>query len=159
MGKLVKITILELGIISTAELMEDDAPKTCAAMWKVLEKPLECKAKHSIWCGRKLTLNVPEDNRAIDPLLIPAENRTVYPQTGDLLWNYWPQNAVRGFTEGVWDLMLIYGPETIMKGPLGLEACNLWAKITEGLEEFSKACAQFRISGTKTIRVQQFNSF
>jgi hypothetical protein len=158
MSKLIKISIVELGITSIAELMEGDAPKTCAAMWKILEEPLECKANHSIWCGRKLTLNVSEDHRVIDPLLIPAENRTVYPQTGDLLWNYWPKNAVRGFSDGVWDFMLVYGPESIMKGPLGLEACNLWAKITEGLEEFSEACGKFRISGTKSIRVQRFKN-
>ncbi len=158
MAKSIKITIVELGITCTAELMEADAPKTCAAMWKILEKPLEYRARHSIWCGRKLTLNVPEHLRLIDPLSIPAENRTVYPQTGDVLWNFWPEHAVRDFPQGVWDFMLIYGPEAIMKGPLGLEACNLWAKINEGLADFSQACSQFRISGTKTIRVERFKN-
>ena len=83
MAKSIKITIVELGITCTAELMEDDAPKTCAAMWKVLEKPLECRARHSIWCGRKLTLNVPKDHHIVDAKLLrhggnPAGTRTRY---------------------------------------------------------------------------------
>ena len=157
MAKKIKLTIVELGITALAELMEDDAPKTSDAMWKILGEPFECKAKHSIWCGRKITLNVPEANRVIDPAQIPAENRTVYPKTGDLVWNYWPPRAVRGFPEGVWDFMVIYGPEAIMKGPLGQEPCNLFARITQGLEEFSAACSQIRVSGTKRIRVEQIS--
>ena len=157
MAKRIKLTIVELGVTAVAELMEDDAPKTCSAMWQILDKPFECKPKHSIWCGRKITLNVPEINRMIDPLKISPENRTVYPQTGDLLWNYWPPKAVRDYPHGVWDFMLIYGPEAIMKGPLGTEACNLWARVVEGLDEFIIACSQFRISGTKNIRVERID--
>ena len=155
MTKKIELTIVELRVTAIAELMEDDAPRTCAAMWKVLERPFECRARHSIWCGRKITLNIPELNRVIDPIEIPLENRTVFPQTGDLLWNYWPPKAVRGFPDGVWDFMVIYGPEAIMKGPLGQEPCNLFARITTGLQEFTAACSQFRISGAKTIRARQ----
>ena len=155
MAKRIEITIVESGVTAIAELYEDDAPQTCAAMWKILEKPIERRARHSIWCGRKITVDVPEANRVVDPEAIPLENSTVFPSGGDLLWNYWPPQAVRGFPEGVWDLMMIYGPEAIMKGPLGQESCHLWAHITEGFDAFASECNQFRITGTKTIRLRR----
>jgi hypothetical protein len=155
MANHISLTILETNTKAKAVLYEQDAPITCQAMWEILKYPIEKRVRQSIWCGRKVTIDVPEKNRLVNPVSIPRENSTVFPSTGELLWNYWPPHAVRGFPEGVWDMMFIYGPDTIMKGPLGQEPCNLWAYLVEGGSDFIEECNKFRMSGTKTFRIER----
>ena len=155
MTKRIQLTFLESGTTAIAELYEDDAPQTTAAMWQMLERPYEARTLHGIFEGRKITLEPPGANRTFDPSAVPLENTTAYPVTGDLLWKYYAPRAVRGMPEGLWDVMLIYGPEAIIKNPLGIIACNLWARITDNLEAFAAECGQVRISGAKTIRLSR----
>lgn len=153
----VQLTILESGTTATAELYEEDAPRTVAAMWKMLETPCEARTLHGMFEGRKITLEPPAANRAFDPASIPPENTTAYPVAGDLLWKYYPPRSVRGLPDGLWDVMVIYGPEVILKNPLGIIACNLWGHIVENFEAFAAECAEVRIRGAKTIRITRLD--
>jgi hypothetical protein len=153
MIKRIQFTVLQSNITAIAELHEKDAPHTTAAMWQMLEKPYETHALHGIFEGRKISLEPPEANRTFEPSSIPLENTTAYPVAGNILWKYFPPRSVRGLPLGLWDVMVIYGPEAILKNPLGIYACNLWANITENLDAFSAECADIRIHGTKTIRI------
>ena len=153
MTRRINFTILESGITATAELDEDNAPRTVAAMWQMLEEGYEARTLHGIFEGRKITLEPPLANRNFDPNSIPPENTTAYPVAGDVLWRYYPPNSVRGLPNGLWDVMVIYGPEAILKNPLGITACNLWAHITENLDAFAAECSDVRITGAKTIRI------
>ena len=153
MTKHVELTVLESGVTAVAELYEDDAPRTAAAIWEILAQPYEARTVHGIFEGRKITLEPPAANRTIDPVKIPRENTTAYPVGGDLLWYYFAPRAVRGIPEGLWDVMVIYGPEAILKNPLGIIACNLWGHIIDNLDAFASECADVRIHGAKTVRV------
>ena len=155
MTKRIQLTIVDSGTTATAELYEDDAPQTVAAMWQMLETPYEALTVHGIFEGRKITLEPPAANRTFDPAAIPAENTTAYPVSGDLLFKYFAPRSVRGMPEGAWDVMFTYGPEVILKNPLGIIAYNLWARITDGLEAFTAECAQVRLTGAKTIRLSR----
>lgn len=155
MSKRIQLTLVDSGTTAIAELYEEDAPRTAAAMWEVLAQPYEAQTLHGIFEGRKITLEPPAANRTPDAATIPAENTTAYPVTGDLLFKYFAPHAVRGLPEGQWDVALIYGPEVIMKNPLGILAYNLWARITANLEAFAAECAQVRLTGAKTIRLSR----
>jgi hypothetical protein len=155
MKRRIQLTLLESNISAIAELYDEDAPRTCAAMWQLLATPYEAKTLHAIFEGRKITLEPPVNNRTISPEEIPAENTTAYPVTGDLLWKFFPPRSVRGLPDGLWDVMLVYGPEVILKNTLGIYACNLWGHIAENLEVFVAECADVRIHGAKTIRLSR----
>jgi hypothetical protein len=155
MSKRIQLTVVETGTVAIAELQNDDAPRTVAAMWEMLERPYEAKTLHGIFEGRKITLEPPEANRTFDAAVIPAENTTAYPVTGDLVWKYFAPRAVRGLPEGLWDVALVYGPEVILKNPLGIVAYNLWGRITENLPAFAADCAEVRLTGAKTIRLSR----
>ena len=153
MSRRIQLTVLESGITAIAELFDEDAPQTSAAIWQMLAIPYDAKTIHGIFEGRKITLEPPSSNRTFRPDGIPAENTTAYPVAGDLLWKYFSAREVRGMPNGLWDVMLVYGPEVILKNPLGIYACNLWAHIVENLEAFVAECADVRIHGAKTIRL------
>jgi hypothetical protein len=155
MSRRIQLTVLESGVIAVAELYHEDAPQTSAAMWQMLATPYEARTLHGIFEGRKITLETPSGNRNFNPGGIPAENTTAYPVAGDLLWKYFPPRAVRGMPNGLWDVMVIYGPEVILKNPLGIYACNLWAHIIENLDAFIAECADVRVHGAKTIRLSR----
>ena len=155
MTRRIQLTVLESGISAVAELYDEDAPQTSAAMWQMLVSPYEARTLHAIFEGRKLTLEPPIDNRTFIPEGIPAENTTAYPVAGDLLWKFFPPRAVRGMPNGLWDVMLVYGPEVILKNPLGIYACNLWAHIVENVDALIAECADVRIHGAKTIRLSR----
>jgi hypothetical protein len=154
MSKCIQLTVLGSGVMAIAELYLEDAPRTTAAMLKMLATPYEAKMLHGIFEGRKITIEPPLANRLFDPEAIPPENTTAYPVTGDLLWKYFPPRAVRGMPMGLWDVMFIYGPEAILKNPLGIYASNLWGHVIENLEAFTEECSNVRVDGAKTIRLQ-----
>jgi hypothetical protein len=155
--KRISITVVEPGVTAIAELQENDAPKTTAALWNALESPLVSKGIHAMWAGREVMVEVPPANQTFDPTAIPTENATVYPAAGDICWGYFPPFAERGFGHGVWDIAVIYGRETRFYVPLGMLALNIWACITDNLDEFATACATLRIEGLKTFRFSRLD--
>jgi len=155
MSKRIELEILEEGVKATAVLLEEEAPRTCEAMWKALEEPIENKALHGIWLGRTIEVGVPEGNQVFDPDDIPLENGTVYPLPGDLLWKHFSPKAIRGLESPLWDIMIAYGPEAIMQTPAGAAACSVWARVTDNLESFCKACAKMWFGGAQTIRIRR----
>ena len=154
MSRRFRIEVLETGVQAVAELLEDAAPRTCAALWQMLETPIEQNGVHAMWSGREVMTYVPEENRGdIDPTAIGVENATVYPAPGDVLWAFFPGGRMWGFKEDGWDLAFVYGPETRIYIPAGMAPMNVWARIVEGLEGFADEVAQIRFGVRKTIRL------
>ncbi|MBC8275597.1 MAG: DUF3830 family protein [Chloroflexi bacterium] len=55
----------------------------------------------------------------------------------------------------LWDIMVVYGPEAIMRTPAGAAPCSVWARITDNLESFCEECAKLWFGGAKTIRIRR----
>jgi len=111
MTKRFQVEVLETGVKAVAELLEEDTPRTCAALWKMLGKPIETNAVHAMWSGREVMAYVPEENRGdIDPTTIGVENATVYPVAGDVVWAYFPGGMIQGFKEDGWIWRLSTAP-------------------------------------------------
>ena len=154
MTKRFQIEVLETGVQAVAELLEEAAPRTCAAMWQALETPIERNGVHAMWSGREVMIYMPEENRAgIDPRAIGVENATVYPTPGDVVWAFFEGGQYTNFKVDTWDLALIYGPETRIYIPAGPSPMNVWARITQGLEELAGEMIQIRSGVRKTLRL------
>ncbi len=93
----------------TAELLEDEAPESIAAMREFL--PLETTLMHVRWSGIATWINIDE----IELPEIPRENHTVYPSVGDILFYPGYKNEK--------EILISCGP-TCFKSPAGELAGN-----------------------------------
>jgi hypothetical protein len=159
MVKRFEIGVGETGIKAIAELREQDAPRTCTALWQMLEKPIETNGVHAMWSGREVMAYIPQENRGnIDPTSIGVENATVYPAAGDVVWAYFPGGVMQGFKEDGWDLAFIYGPETRIYIPQGMCPMNVCAKIVQGLDSLAIELGQIRFGVRKTLHLRRLPS-
>ncbi len=103
----------------TAELFEDAAPESIAAMREFL--PLESTLMHVRWSGIATWINI--DEIALPE--IPRENHTVYPSRGDVLLYPGYRNEQ--------EILIACGP-TCFKSPAGELAGNHVATIDADAE-------------------------
>ncbi len=155
MEKKIEILFTQSGIRAIATLLEEQAPKTCEAIWKALETPIVQKGIHAMWTGHEVMIEIPEENHRFVPTSIPLENATSHPQAGELLWSYFADHVERGFPRDIWDFIIIYGPDSPINCALGSLAANVWARITENLDAFAAECETLIDDGMKTMRVSR----
>src|SRR5206468_221408 len=72
----IRLTFQAEGVSAIAELLEEAAPKTCAAIWEAL--PVSGEAHHAIYSGSEAVLLLPEMVR------VGPENATADVSTGDV---------------------------------------------------------------------------
>ena len=134
-----------------ADLIEDDAPATCAAIWDML--PLRVAAVHDIWSGHQVLAHLDPD------VVLPPENvLTFIPMPGDLFYYYRPPHYFRGAPYGRTEsaeLGFIYDRDTRPQGPRGPEAVNLFARISSGIEDFARACESMITSGQQSLVIEK----
>lgn len=156
MPKRLKIEVLGTDVTAIAELQENDAPETCAALWKALERPIEAKAIHAMYAGPEVFMNIPPENRVFDPTAVPRENATAYPSPGDMAWLYLKAHEERDQPEDFWDLAIAYGREVTFDSALGIRPISVWACITEGLPELAVQLGRIRSDdGPKMLRISR----
>jgi hypothetical protein len=136
---------------AVADLLEEDAPATCDALWDLL--PLHLSAVHDIWSGHEILAH-------LDPsVVIPPENVLTYiPMPGDVFYYYRPPHYVRGAPFGrseSAELGLVYDRDTRPQGPRGPQAVNLFAHVASGLEDFARACEQMITDGQKALVIER----
>jgi hypothetical protein len=134
-----------------ADLIEDDAPGTCAAIWDLL--PIRLNAIHDIWSGHEILVHL--DNSVV----LPPENvLTFIPMPGDIFYYYRPPHYFRGAPYGrveSAELGLVYDRDTRPQGPRGPEAVNLFAHVTSGLADFARACEEMITKGQRELVVER----
>jgi hypothetical protein len=147
----------ETGTRVIAEMQEEFAPRTCDAIWAGLAVPMHVKGIHAMFAGREIMLAMPKENQLFDPTAIPAENQTITPLPGELLWFHFPAHAELGFPDEIYDFAIIYGRDTRMLIPQGWIPGNVFAAISEGLPGFAKCCELVRTEGLKWFTVQRYS--
>jgi len=147
--KLVRKITIKFGRAKVvAELLEDEAPKSCDLVWSLL--PVEGKPYHSYESGREIFLQIPDP----EPDIVP-ENQTIHQIPGDVFIYYkpiiyvepeWPeikrQAAVIAFS---------YGRDTQVRGTYRSLAVNIVGKIVEGLEQLEDEAIRLRNKGVDKI--------
>jgi hypothetical protein len=151
MSKYMSITLEHRGVSCVAELLEKDAPRTCAAVWQAL--PLAGDAYHAKYARNEVYTMV-ERFAEEEPGL---ENPTVTPIPGDVVYFSFAGGMLdRRFKEekgiaalpGVIDLAIFYGRNNLLlNGDVGWVPGNVYATITDGLDRMAEACHDVWRSG------------
>ncbi len=158
MAKRFQVEVLETGVKAIVELLESDAPRTCAALWQILKGGYQVNAVHARWSGPEVAALVPPEARAgVDATSIGIENATTYPARGDVCWMHRPAGMYRFMKEEAWDVAFIYDDECRFYIPSGMVSLNVWGKIVEGLEEFATECSRVCHGERKTLRLSSIS--
>lgn len=147
MPKHMRLVLPDQNVTAVAELLEADAPKTCRTLWDAL--PLEGVLNHGIWSG-------PETYLMIDPSIrIDPENQTVQTQAGEIGYYTAEGGRIADWPDDLSELAFFYGRGARPAMPTGPVAVNLFARITDNLDGFARACDEIRRSGVTTLRVER----
>jgi hypothetical protein len=128
------------GEVYTAELLEDEAPRSVEAIRDFL--PLESQLMHVRWSGHATWVNIDE----IELPEIPRENHTVYPSRGDILLYPGYRNEKE---------ILVPCGSTCFKSPAGELAGNHVAKLDATQEELREIEQDTLKNGQKEIVVRE----
>lgn len=151
MARYLTITLAKRGVSCVAELLDEQAPRTCAAVWSAL--PLEGDAVHAKYARNEVYTMVPPFAER-EPGL---ENPTVTPIPGDVVYFSFSEGMLdKGFREdrgvdgmtGIVDLAIFYGRNNLLlNGDVGWVPGNVYATIVEGLDRMAEACHDVWRSG------------
>jgi hypothetical protein len=154
MSKFLRITLERRGVSCVAELLEKQAPRTCAAVWEAsAERPLSGPAQHAKYARNEVYTIVPRFGPRIG-----HENTTVTPIPGDLCYFDFPGGVLdtsfkedQGIdqAEGGIDLAIFYGRNNLLiNGDVGWVPGNVYGTIIEGLDAIAEACHDVWRSGS-----------
>lgn len=153
MDRSLYIKFVEAGVEGIITLYWETAPKTCAALWGALEKPMSVPASHAIFSGPEIMMGLPKENQTFDPLSLPPENQTVLPDPGELLWFYQPKNFFKIDPDEFWEIGMFYAAGGRTFGPTGWIPCTYFGRVTEGLDALAAQCRLIRKEGIKTVEI------
>ena len=151
MPRKIRISFPDQSASAVADLLEDDCPNTCDAIWGML--PIRLKAVHDIWSGHQVLVHL--DSKVV---LDPENVLTYIPVPGDIFYYYRPPNYFSGSPYGrseSAELGIIYDRDTRPQGPRGPEAVNLFANISSGLDGFARACEEMITRGQKDLLIER----
>jgi hypothetical protein len=142
----IEVVLPSRGLVCVARLLDDEAPRTCAALWDAL--PQSGDIFHAKYARNELYTFVPP----FAPEPIGLENPTITPIPGDLVYFEFAKgilpSAVYGYSDeegtagadSVIDLALFYGRNNLLiNGDIGWVPGNVFGTITEGLDELAAA--------------------
>lgn len=152
MARFLSITLTRRGVSCRARLLDDEAPRTCAAVWDAL--PVAGQAYHGKYARNEVYTLLP-------PLGTPGrENATVTPIPGDVCFFSFDAdeigNPAYGYDEGAQahssvgatDLAIFYGRNNLLiNGDVGWVPGNVFATIEDGLAEMAAACSDLWMAG------------
>jgi len=151
MARRIRISFSDDRASAVADLLEDDCPNTCDAIWDLL--PIRVKAIHDIWSGHQVLAHLDKE------LVLEPENVLTYlPMPGDIFYYYRPAHYFRGAPYGrseSAELGIVYDRDTRPQGPRGPEAVNLFANISSGREQFAKACEDMIYRGQRELLIEK----
>lgn len=146
------ITLEKRGVSCTAKLLDEDAPRTCQAVWDAL--PQSGPVHHAKYARNEIYTMVPRF-AAAEP---GQENPTVTPIPGDLVYFSFDGGMLdRQFKQdkdvdelpGVIDLAVFYARNNLLlNGDVGWVPGNVYGAIVDGLDEFAAACHDVWRSGS-----------
>ena len=149
------VSLAARGVSARARLLDDEAPRTAAAVWAAL--PLKGQVYHGKFARNEIYTLLPAFAGA-EP---GPENSTVTPIPGDLCYftfdgvlenpayGYEPGSAPTGHRLLV-DLAVFYGRNNLLvNGDVGWVPGNVFATITDGLAEFAAACNDIWMGGAR----------
>src|SRR5436309_2232304 len=147
MNRQIRLTFVTEGVSAVADLLEDAAPATCAAVWGALS--LSGEAHHAVYSGSECVLVMPETIR-IDP-----ENASSDVTTGEVAFTWFAAGASyhvkRDFSEICW----FYDRDARPSMPEGPVPVSCFARFRDGSEAFYAVCHRMRREGVKPLAIER----
>jgi hypothetical protein len=147
------LRFVKTGTTGLIDLYEENAPVTCDRIWQALATPIRVMAFHAMFAGPEIMTGLPGSARSFDPTSIPAENQTVTPGKGEMLWYYQGKNTMKGLTDELWELGMFYDHGGRTFGPLGWTPVNILGIMRTGIEEIAAECRDIRLTGAREIEI------
>ena len=155
-----EIRLEQRGVSCIARLLDEQAPRTCAAMWDAL--PQGGDAFHGKYARNEIYTLV-EDFAPAPP---GRENSTVTPIPGDVCAFWFTAEELRsashGYSDerspsagaGIVDLAVFYERNNLLLNPdVGWVPANVFATIVEGLDEIAAASQDMWLNGVAGERL------
>jgi hypothetical protein len=156
MGRYITLTLETRGVSCVARLLDEEAPRTAAAVWDAL--PLSGQVFHGKYARNEIYNLVP----AFAPTEPGKENPTITPIPGDVCYFTFDANDLAtpshgyaadsgpGDLQQIIDLALFYGRNNLLiNGDQGWVPGNVFATVVEGLEEMAAACQDVWMGGAR----------
>lgn len=151
--KHITVSLDKRGVTCVAKLLDDVAPRTCAAVWDAL--PLSAPVFHGKYARNEIYTLLP--GFGSDP---GKENTTITPIPGDVC-AFWFSAAELGSAShgyanapgaardtGVVDLAIFYERNNLLLNPdVGWVPGNVFATIVDGLDEIAAASQDMWLNG------------
>jgi hypothetical protein len=133
------------GISARAELLDSDAPKTCALIWNML--PIAAYFQHAIYSGPELAMILPEVYE------IEHENATTVWLPWELGFTSLRAKDYIDVKQDFSEIMFFYDRNTGPKMLEGLVKLNLFARIVSEQDALYKLALRIRLEGRKSFTV------
>lgn len=152
----VTISLDKRGVSCVAKLLDEHAPRTCAAVWDAL--PLTGQAYHAKYARNEVYTLLPPFARNSPG----RENPTITPIPGDVCYfgfepweignpayGYEPGSEAHA-EQGATDLAIFYGRNNLLiNGDAGWVPGNVFATIVDGLTEMATAAQDLWLRGVE----------
>ncbi|TCJ02472.1 DUF3830 family protein [Cytobacillus praedii] len=151
-----KIAFLDLDVSIRAQVLSDKAPSTSEAFMKLLEYPIPSMARHAMYTGKEISIQLPVEACQETALHNPnKENLTCFPQPGDILYTFMPAYAWGGVPTPIYDFGLFYGRDARTFFPAGWLPGNLFARVVEkDLEELEEIGKIIHVKGQQRLLLE-----
>jgi len=151
MTRFIEISLQKRGAVAVARLLDEQAPRTCEAVWAAL--PRAGDAYHAKYARNEIYALVPA---FADPEPGP-EHTTITPIPGDVVYFGFEPYQLAATTHGyreqtpdqrLVDLAVFYGRNNLLLNPdFGWVPGNVFATIDEGLDVLASAARDMWLSG------------
>lgn len=156
MARYITIRLDKRDVACRARLLEDEAPRTCDAVWNAL--PQGEQAYHAKYARNEVYTLVapfaePEPGRE-NPTITPIPGDVVYfafePwEIGNPAYGY-EQSSQAHDTQGATDLAIFYGRNNLLiNGDAGWVPGNVFASIDDGFDQIAAACHDLWLRGVE----------
>jgi hypothetical protein len=147
----IKLTYLDTGESAIADMLDTEAPETCARVWDLL--PVENKMIHGMYSGAEVFMLLE------NPPLAAEENMVQLPLPGELLYFYDPGRGAVG-TGAAGEICIVYGRGVVLRAHEGIPTqATLFARIPGDWRTdwvpFAQACRRCRWEGPRRMRIER----
>jgi hypothetical protein len=149
MPKEMVLTFVDEGVSVRAVLLEDEAPRTCQAVWDQL--PLLATAGHGAYSGTIVGVR-------LDPSVVVAEeNATTCVQTGDVMFTHYAARTRHGYPDALSEIYWAYDryARPHVPGQWVPAIANVFGRITGDPTDFYAVCRRVLREGLKRIEVRR----
>jgi len=149
----------ESGLSIRCVLLSEDAPQSSEFLWQLAAGGPAFEAMHAIWTGPELSCPLTASilPRPLARMVIPEENATSFPDSGDVVLASIAEGSIKGLPRGnFYDVGLFYGQGGRLLMPFGWIKANVCGRIVaEDLQSFQVCMKTIRRNGACKLQLEQ----